>query len=294
MFNIKEFATHDEYVAYTADTGDFITPNVSYCRKKRECHFTSKQPQHDFTKDYLTFYAIESGTFKFSGNSIDYSLDSGQTWTTLASNTYSPTVNAGGAIMWRMSGKTPTSNKGIGRFYSSNKYKAQGNIMSIVNGDNFEGTSSISNYQFYGLFVSSVGLVSAKNLYLPPTTIPTSGYSNMFDGCTSLTEAPKLIATTLGNSCYCYMFNLCYSLTTAPELPATTLVSGCYNYMFRGCSKLNYIKALFTTTPSTSYTNTWVNGVSSTGTFVKNSAAQWDVTGINGVPTGWTIQTASN
>ena len=62
--------------------------------------------------------------------------------------------------------------------------------------------------------------------------------------------------------------------------------------MFQNCSSLNYIKAMFTTTPSTTYTNNWVNGVAATGTFVKNSAAQWDVTGTYGVPSGWTVQTA--
>lgn len=29
------------------------------------------------------------------------------------------------------------------------------------------------------------------------------------------------------------------------------------------------------------------------GTFVKNSAATWNVTGVNGIPNGWTITTAS-
>ena len=29
------------------------------------------------------------------------------------------------------------------------------------------------------------------------------------------------------------------------------------------------------------------------GTFVKNSAATWNVTGVNGIPSGWTITTAS-
>ena len=39
----------------------------------------------DYENEYLTFVALESGTFKFSGNSINYSLDSGSTWTSLAS-----------------------------------------------------------------------------------------------------------------------------------------------------------------------------------------------------------------
>ena len=89
------------------------------------------------------------------------------------------------------------------------------------------------------------------------------------------------------------MFQGCTSLTTAPELPATTLEKYCYHYMFYGCAKLNYIKAMFTTTPSANYTNRWVNGVASSGTFIKNAAASWDVSGVNGIPSGWTVETAT-
>jgi hypothetical protein len=93
------------------------------------------------------------------------------------------------------------------------------------------------------------------------------------------------------------MFYGCTNLTTAPVLPATTLASNCYTNMFNGCTSLNYIKAMFTTTPSGSspnyYTSNWVDGVASSGTFVKNSAATWTTTGTSGIPTGWTVQTAS-
>ena len=91
------------------------------------------------------------------------------------------------------------------------------------------------------------------------------------------------------------MFRNCTSLEVAPELPATTLVTNCYAYMFAGCSKLNYIKALFTTTigSSSSYTYLWVSSVGSSGTFVKNIAATWNVSGSYGIPSGWTVQTAS-
>jgi hypothetical protein len=47
------------------------------------------------------------------------------------------------------------------------------------------------------------------------------------------------------------------------------------------------------TTPSDTYTQNWVNGVAATGTFVKNSAASWNVTGSNGIPSGWTVETAT-
>ena len=63
-------------------------------------------------------------------------------------------------------------------------------------------------------------------------------YSNMFNGCKSLTQAAELPATTLANSCYSDMFHNCSSLTQAPELPATTLANSCYYCMFRGCKSL--------------------------------------------------------
>ena len=36
------------------------------------------------------------------------------------------------------------------------------------------------------------------------------------------------------------------------------------------------------------------HGVAASGTFVKNDSATWDVTGANGVPTGWTVKNASD
>lgn len=128
---------------------------------------------------------------------------------------------------------------------------------------------------------------------LPATTLADKCYSYMFKGCTSLTQTSSLSATTLSTYCYLCMFYGCTSLTQAPELPAITLANRCYSGMFTGCTNLIYVKAMFTTTPSDSYTQTWLENVSSTGTFVKNSEASWNVTGITGVPNGWTIETAS-
>ena len=152
--------------------------------------------------------------------------------------------------------------------------------------------SSCYNMMFYGCSFTTAP-------ELPATTLASGCYNSMFQRCNSLVNAPELPATTLASSCYMSMFANCISLETAPELPATTLVNMCYYYMFNGCSSLNYIKAMFTTTPGpstdyTGYTYAWVENVASTGTFVKNSAAEWNVTGSSGVPNGWTIQTAES
>ena len=150
--------------------------------------------------------------------------------------------------------------------------------------------TTLADSCYTSMFSGCTSLTTAP--VLPATTLTRNCYEEMFEGCTALTTAPALPATTLTNYCYNSMFSGCTSLATTPELPATTLANYCYQYMFNGCTSLNYIKAMFTTTPSNSYTGNWVSGVASTGTFVKNSAATWNVTGINGIPTGWTVETA--
>lgn len=153
--------------------------------------------------------------------------------------------------------------------------------------------TTLANYCYNHMFDGCTSLTTAPES-LPATTMQKWSYQYMFYGCTSLTSAPTLSATTLADGCYQYMFQGCTSLTTAPTLPATTLVSNCYKYMFDSCSSLNYIKAMFTTTPSSSYTSNWVRGVAATGTFVKNTSAAWTTTGNDGIPTGWTVETASS
>ena len=189
-----------------------------------------------------------------------------------------------------------------------------GNIMSLL--DRSRVIDSVPKYAFYK-FCKSDKIVDASNLKLPATTLALGCYSSMFFGCTNLTTAPELPATTLANSCYSSMFSGCTSLTTAPELPATTLATECYysmfsgckslttapdlpaqtlaircyNFMFDNCSSLNYIKMLATDISASDCLGSWVFGVSTTGTFVKSSSATWDVTGVNGVPSGWTVIT---
>jgi|GEM_PF-2569089 len=128
---------------------------------------------------------------------------------------------------------------------------------------------------------------------LPATTLAESCCSSMFYSCESLTKAPDILpATTLAKSCYSSMFYWCTGLTKAPELPAATLVENCYEEMFVMCINLNYVKALFITQPSSTYTNSWLTGVCTEGTFVKSKKASWknsDVRGVSGIPVLWTV-----
>ena len=149
--------------------------------------------------------------------------------------------------------------------------------------------TTLANSCYYGMFYGCASLTTAQTT-LPATTLVNSCYYAMFYNCTSLTTTPELPATTLANSCYYAMFYNCTALTTAPELPATTLVDNCYVWMFGTCTKLNYVKAMFTTDPTTgTYLTNWLSNVVETGTFVKNANATW-TNEQAGIPTGWTVQ----
>jgi len=338
---LKLFETHSQYEAYMG--GDVTLPNVSHCISENEVHYNPFV--HDYSQDYFTIVAKESGTITFtytSGGttsaftSMSYKKNDGE-WVTTQydpsnGNTINVSVKNGDKVQWKGINNVfnyhdeSTEDETYGCFTSDCHVDVEGNIMSLLYGNNFANKTSLEGREgaFAGLFSYDYGstflqIVSAENLVLPATTLAfacyggmfngctslttapelpatalaSNCYSNMFNGCTSLTTAPELPATTLANRCYTLMFAGCTSLTTAPELPATTLANSCYGFMFEGCSSLNYIKAMFTTTPDISYTHSWVQGVASTGIFVKNSAATWSVSGSNGIPTGWTVQTPS-
>jgi hypothetical protein len=64
--------------------------------------------------------------------------------------------------------------------------------------------------------------------------------------------------------------------------------------MFKGCTNLSHITCLATDISATNCTTNWVSEVSSTGTFEKASDMNNWTTGASGIPSGWTIETASS
>ena len=149
--------------------------------------------------------------------------------------------------------------------------------------------TTLANYCYQDMFYGCTSLTTAPEL--PATILAEGCYYDMFNGCTFLV-APELPATTLAEMCYQFMFSGCTSLTIAPELPATELAENCYAGMFKDCTSLNYIKCLATNISASYCTISWVDSVSSTGTFVKHPDMNDWTTGSSGIPSGWTIENA--
>ena len=221
--------------------------------------------EHDYSQDYFTAVIKSNGTIKFSGatanHRLSYSKNEGETWSN-PNRSIDIVVSEGDRVLFKGVNSAPNQNYGIGFFSTTSYFDVEGNIMSLLNGDNFKN-GTLLDYSFVNLFKNNSFLQSAKNLVLPnnatikcysgmfqncrnlttapelpATTLTNYCYANMFQNCRNLTTAPELPATTLANYCYANMFTECDSLITAPELPATVLMEGCYSSMFKGCDSL--------------------------------------------------------
>jgi len=276
---------------------------------------------YDFSYDYLTFVAeTDNVTFTLTGTSnvFQYSLDDGITWNNLQGGSTSPSINNGDSIMWKGSNLSVNTETGIGIIRPSAAARVEGNVMSLIYGDDFASQTVIpNNYNLRKLFSGATNITSAENMVLPATTVKQQCYSQMFQGCTNLTATPKTVgssamtwggtyamsnmfsnctslinvssnllpALNLGTQCYWYMFEGCSGLTESPILSATNLASQCYNGMFMNCSSLNSVICLSTSTMSFS---NWLTGVASTGTFYKMPNVGWE-SGLYGIPSDWTV-----
>ena len=240
--------------------------------------------------EYLTFVPLENGVFTVKNAfdlrdytyKIDYSRDSGSTWTTLelpTGTTKSINAYTGQKILWKGYGNGQNY-LGYLRFNSTCRYNIEGNAMSLDYGNNFTGQtvpeSTKAACKMSNFFSNNTKLISAERLLLPEKQWGDNYtgdsndflYNNMFDGCTSLTTAPSVLpATTLGRSCYYRMFYNCSSLTGVSEnmLPSINLAHQCYYGMFYGCTSLRTAPRLpAADLPANAYTEMFENCTSLT------------------------------
>ena len=200
------------------------------------------------SENYVRFVSASSRTitpkYTNGGVTLQYSVDKGATWTTIASG--SETTSA--TEHWFRGQATGTKSL-FATSVSTNAWA-------------FSGSSDLEVYgNLNFLLCDTLGDMVA------PTSLANYCYNAMFEGCTSLTTAPELPTTTLADNCYRQMFEGCTSLTTAPELPATALYYGCYRFMFSGCTSLKV-----SATKEGAYQYDWRIPTSGTGT----TATSWN------------------
>ena len=250
------------------------------------------------TANYLKFTTVDDNgsTYSFSKSGLEYSIDGGA-WTTLASNTNTPNVPKGSNIRFR-GNLTPNGSEGIGRFSSSGKFDAEGDLMTLLYGEYYVGqTGKFADYMFRQMFTLTK-IVNAYNLVIPYNS---GSYSYscfyMFNACSELAVAPKELKgdTYVSNYSFYQMFGNCPKLTKTPiiwyEFPAYDAMST----MFVNDALLSDVYLMQT------YDNNhvdfgrsyqWLRGVSATGTFYVNQNLTWVDTierSEHTIPAGWNI-----
>ena len=208
----------------------------------------------------FTVEALESGNFNINLAGVDYSTDGGSTWDTTTGAT---TLNLSEGDTIQFKRNSLTTAQGMFSGNTAITFNVYGNIMSLLYGDSFVGETTFPNVNsVFSQLLSNSSVVYACNLILPPTTL--------FSGC------------------YQQMFQICGNLLIGPELLPTTLVASCYKKMFSTCPNLSFVKCLATDISATGSLASWLYGVSATGTFVKAAGVTWP-SGTSGIPDGWTV-----
>lgn len=220
---------------------------------------------------YVTMTAAKTQTFKMTckGNytlpeDLEYSVNNGRTWLKVKEAVQG--VEFGGDIgSLSLRGKCPNGTATDANNYSwitfdnpSVEVECSGDIRTLIDYTAYE-TVATGNCRFCSLFKGCTALKSAKELLLA-TALKGSCYQQMFEGCTSLEQAPDLPATELQQLCYYSMFKDCKALTQAPKLPATKLAHSCYCAMFEGCTSLDKAPDLPATTLNPSCYNRMFKG----------------------------------
>ena len=257
----------------------------------------------DTTNSDLPIYFQFTGTGNYYGTTIQISTDGGKTWTNKTSSSSSnggtllATITKGQCL--QIKGTNNTYDYNSGTIYNQLKISSVdnyicGNILSLIYGDNYVNNDRLPNdYRtFRYFFQQSYYTLSAENLILP-SNVTSYCYSHFFASCSRLKIAPQLPKNTTTNYCYEYMFQGCTNLKKAPDIICNRLSSySCY-YMFYNCTALQYLKCTATSVSNTNCTTNWLNGVASSGTFVKNSSMSSWATGVSGIPSGWTVVNAT-
>ena len=288
------------------DEQELGKPYVVYLRDEHRLDWNSKSATPPLSAQPLTFEILSAGTIMWVAENmyggepkeLHYSKNGGN-WETIFSSTAGTPINvdAGDEVRFKANG---IEGSGIAdkrsTFNGSTCYfNLRGNIASMVDEDNYQNLTVFENLSRVRNLFQGTNVVDASKLILPFTVFKkNTTYAYLFAGCKKLISAPEIPAAIFQDagaqtdSIYSNMFQNCISLTRAPKLPTRTLCPYCYYNMFNGCTNLNYVECLADTTTGYSALNNWLNGVSSTGTFVKHPDSVWS-SGASGIPEGWTI-----
>ena len=246
--------TWQNVVPEVTRAGELINQHSSDCTNSYENKYLTLVAEADLV--IYSYLDIREGSVGANPYAMfSYSVDDGETWEIISysevnqCSTYSELIPKGTKVLLRNLHTTIWG--GASRILATSFFHLEGNVMSLIYGDNFIGKRECRYFRaLTSVFKGNIFLTNIDNLILPATSLSSLCYQSMFEGCTSLTNVPinLLPATDLTptdnystSSCYSNMFAHCTSLRNVPRLPATTLSKNCYGSMFMGCTSLTNV-----------------------------------------------------
>lgn len=184
-----------------------------------------------YNEQYLTLEAFDVDDkgmpgLEITNNGVDisYKVDDGS-WTSITSGS-SATIGIaeGTKVMLKGNNNTLWVDDGNDAYCglvfvgSDASFKAYGNIMSLLAGDNFISSTTLNTGytdQFHGLFIDFAALKHAKDIVFPSNEA-TRAYNEMFSGCANLEDVPVFCPAPAGRAAvtetYVNMFTSCDNL----------------------------------------------------------------------------------
>ena len=180
----------------------------------------------------------------------------------------------------------PTGEYGYAQMFSNCQYITE---VPTIN------ATEIGKNGCYAMFYGCSGITKTGDIVA--TTVGYEGCRDMFYHCSNLKTGPsELKPLLLAYGSYYQMFDTCSKLVNAPKILATTIsATQCMKYMFWNCTALKYISVCFTNWPTNNQqTTNWCGGnsFSSSGTFEIEGRGLWstaDHVGTSGIPNGWIV-----
>ena len=161
------------------------------------------------------------------------------------------------------------------------------------------GSLKCTSYTFRQMFMGQKRL--EKGPETPPSIEANTNqiigiFDHMFDDCIKMKSCFDNIninaskVSSVPNTRYTcrFMFRNTKIKKMGITYTGTKFGSSEFSYMFNNCSELNQLEVNFTTWPSASFMTGWVDGVTSTGTFICPEALPIEY-GTNRIPSGWTV-----
>ena len=285
----------------TSDWDQGSAPRTATVTVTADNGFISKSVEIDVTQAntlfngfYVENVSNSTGTLTLMeganlNHNLEYSTD-GSTWT--AANSGAPftlSIPSGGKLYLRGTNSNwRQASDGHNSFDMDVDWKIGGNMLSIIDKDNYETLATVPNYAFQNTFSVSQTLVDASDANTGAATqLGQYAFHNVLNRSPRVVGCPDTSGITRGEYwCLIGACAYCYALTTPFDLRNMTSINTTQTTtqaLYEGCSSLTYAY-----TPNVldwTAGNYWLKDVAPNGTLY----APTGFTGNAGKPSDWTM-----